>query len=244
MRYLLALGALLLTTPASAAILTATVTGTVREGGYYAGRYPAPLNDLTGQSFTAVYTINDAIPGILVNDYDDGSVRNTGVDGGTVFGRPSPVSAVLTLAGFTINFAGKDRGYYYVYRDLANSHNDGIGLSTSSYVPRTDGQSSGILDITVYSAPQGTTSGDYRVPFSYAFQPGDSATGQINFETYTVDEAGAEQSYLYFTALFDPATISVVNASAAPEPASWAMMIGGFGLAGAAVRRRARIAYA
>ncbi len=30
------------------------------------------------------------------------------------------------------------------------------------------------------------------------------------------------------------------NASAVPEPASWALMIGGFGLAGAALRRRAR----
>lgn len=33
-------------------------------------------------------------------------------------------------------------------------------------------------------------------------------------------------------------TISLDTAGAVPEPASWAMMIGGFGLAGAAMRRR------
>jgi len=32
--------------------------------------------------------------------------------------------------------------------------------------------------------------------------------------------------------------------SAAPEPASWAMMLGGFGLVGAAMRRRTRVAFA
>lgn len=35
-----------------------------------------------------------------------------------------------------------------------------------------------------------------------------------------------------------------LNAGAVPEPATWAMMIGGFGLAGAAMRRRAKVAFA
>lgn len=34
------------------------------------------------------------------------------------------------------------------------------------------------------------------------------------------------------------------QSAAVPEPASWAMMIAGFGLAGAALRRRVRVAYA
>lgn len=47
----------------------------------------------------------------------------------------------------------------------------------------------------------------------------------------------------------DPLGLSYDNFSfqvsnAVPEPATWAMMIGGFGLVGAAMRRRQRVAYA
>ncbi|MGZ6020926.1 MAG: PEPxxWA-CTERM sorting domain-containing protein, partial [Phenylobacterium sp.] len=38
--------------------------------------------------------------------------------------------------------------------------------------------------------------------------------------------------------------ISVNGGGAVPEPASWALMIGGFGLAGAALRRRRQVALA
>lgn len=47
---------------------------------------------------------------------------------------------------------------------------------------------------------------------------------------------------------FDPDAVGFINfvapQSAVPEPASWAMMIGGFAIAGAAMRRRTRIAFA
>jgi len=39
-------------------------------------------------------------------------------------------------------------------------------------------------------------------------------------------------------------TFTLTQAAAVPEPATWAMMIGGFGLTGAAMRRRRRIATA
>jgi len=44
--------------------------------------------------------------------------------------------------------------------------------------------------------------------------------------------------------LFDNALAFTGSASAAPEPAAWALMIAGFGLAGAALRRRAKLATA
>jgi hypothetical protein len=40
------------------------------------------------------------------------------------------------------------------------------------------------------------------------------------------------------------ANTTITATTAVPEPATWAMMIGGFGLAGAAMRRRPRLAHA
>jgi hypothetical protein len=43
----------------------------------------------------------------------------------------------------------------------------------------------------------------------------------------------------YDSAAPDAAVIAAPDAAAVPEPATWAMMLGGFALVGAAVRRRA-----
>ena len=44
--------------------------------------------------------------------------------------------------------------------------------------------------------------------------------------------------------IFNGTVNGMLNAPAIPEPASWAMMIAGFGLAGAAARRRVQVAFA
>ncbi|HEX8413680.1 MAG TPA: PEPxxWA-CTERM sorting domain-containing protein [Sphingomicrobium sp.] len=45
-----------------------------------------------------------------------------------------------------------------------------------------------------------------------------------------------------FSTFFVNATSSAVVASAVPEPASWAMMIGGFGIVGGSLRRKRKVA--
>lgn len=42
---------------------------------------------------------------------------------------------------------------------------------------------------------------------------------------------------------FAPVTVNVFRSAAVPEPSTWALLIGGFGLAGAALRRRRQVAY-
>ena len=80
-----------------------------------------------------------------------------------------------------------------------------------------------------------TTSGQLA-SFAALFPP---ANGQISFDSFTND--------FTITDLVAPANLqfstfyySLVSGSVAavPEPATWAMMIAGFGLAGAAMRRR------
>jgi hypothetical protein len=72
---------------------------------------------------------------------------------------------------------------------------------------------------------------------SDSFVPG--LTWTLNSGTITINWAGTG-SPNDFTAVFD------VGVNAVPEPASWALMIGGFGLVGAAMRRRtsAKVAFA
>lgn len=81
-----------------------------------------------------------------------------------------------------------------------------------------------------------------------------STTTAMNWQTYTVDftalsgtstlffnnTAGGPNGGMYLDniAIYDP---SEVVSGAVPEPATWALMISGFGLAGATLRRRARV---
>ncbi len=78
---------------------------------------------------------------------------------------------------------------------------------------------------------------------------GDISAQDMQFEGVTMDEKG----YIYFTTengggdinhpqMFVIAPKSVPGA--VPEPATWAMMIGGFAIAGASLRRRAAVAKA
>jgi hypothetical protein len=97
--------------------------------------------------------------------------------------------------------------------------------------------------ITHVASPQGTswtttflspTSVRFDAPVGDRLDPGDTfslligLTRPVNPQTFS------------FTGTWSDG----LSASAVPEPASWALMIGGFGLAGAALRRRNRMASA
>ena len=105
---------------------------------------------------------------------------------------------------------------------------------------------------------------DYRLKFDYYFQYtergiADLLTVQWNgFGVFHTDNdadeghwrhfetvvTGTGSDTLKFVATNDPGFIYVdsISLSAAPEPASWAMMVGGFGLVGGAMRARRKTA--
>ena len=66
--------------------------------------------------------------------------------------------------------------------------------------------------------------------YSLTFNAQQGGALKLNFSTTSADNVGP---------LVDNA---LVTGSATPEPAAWALMIGGFGLAGAALRRRRAVA--
>jgi len=115
------------------------------------------------------------------------------------------------------------------------------------------------LTITITQSPYAELLGDYTFDAGTSFQPQHdhySATGGVvtlidlfyqdatfnkqlflgtdPFDTYYPENYNGAQ----YTYSFSAPTFSAATAAPTPEPATWALMVGGFGLAGAAMRRK------
>lgn len=91
------------------------------------------------------------------------------------------------------------------------------------------------LQMDVGSASNFYGSVDPLHPFSYTLQAAD----------YDNDFTAGDLEWGSASIGLRDRMVSETVSGAVPEPASWAMMVGGFGLAGAAMRRRkARVAFA
>lgn len=97
------------------------------------------------------------------------------------------------------------------------------------------------LDFTAASLTDGTTTKDFTIPGAAADEtisiPTMALAGgnYILSVSYDVTKASAHNSATYDGGLH-------LASAAVPEPASWAMFIGGFGLIGAGARRTRRVA--
>ncbi|MFW2828860.1 PEPxxWA-CTERM sorting domain-containing protein [Sphingomonas sp. ID0503] len=96
----------------------------------------------------------------------------------------------------------------------------------------------------VFYDTDGATLGSFTVPnspVSAYYTP----TGYNNFSITSTNGIGGFDILGYAQGNVIVDNLNAVTATAAvPEPASWAMMIAGFGLVGGAMRRRTRVAYA
>jgi hypothetical protein len=86
---------------------------------------------------------------------------------------------------------------------------------------------------------------DYNLPFTYTFGPDDQfllAGGRYEIDAFTPQALPALMTFD-----LSPETLTVTSDKVfggVPEPASWALMIAGFGAVGAALRRRRTLALA
>ena len=130
-------------------------------------------------------------------------------------------------------------GNYFAY--LGNVGSDGL---ISQSFSDTAGQA---LTVSFYQGSDGATPNDFSAYFDGALLTSqvDAPDQRPNYTLYTFAVTGTGSDTLLVAERNDPAYDALDNVSvtaAVPEPAAWAMMLVGFGVAGAAVRRRKALA--
>ncbi|MFD1612790.1 PEPxxWA-CTERM sorting domain-containing protein [Sphingomonas tabacisoli] len=135
----------------------------------------------------------------------------------------------------------------YVANSISVGSNASVTASvenTSNNVILTPGQTDdpNIPNLVfTYTGPAFQTSGGPFASIDFSGLSARSTLGGTKLDAFftltTKNNPAAEAG----TAAFQIGTVRVPTAAAVPEPATWAMMLGGFGLLGAASRRRTRM---
>ncbi|MEI6486052.1 MAG: PEPxxWA-CTERM sorting domain-containing protein [Sphingomonadales bacterium] len=214
---------------AHAAVGTATFTGTLASLNDTAGLFPGAQ---VGSSFTAVWVLDTELgvhrvaPGLVHVIYGGSQYQpghsaydpaNVGPEGYT-----TPVlSAALTINGVTVNFLGDTYGngqsYFGSIAFVANSDHKVAPFSDNSYTQLLnffDNGRSDLLTSFTVTNPVGT------------------------YGSFDISRPGTE-SHGIFNTMSMSWQVPPIGGTV-PEPASWAMMLCGFGLTGAALRRQRR----
>lgn len=251
--------------PASAAVHF-TLTGVVTSGtdnGYTFPGFEAPfgsaphsINPGTGEAFgtpmgkafTLTLTMDTSLG--LREDYPNSRVYYG-------FNADSPGKAVFTLNGISYELGSASDTTAFSGLEKTNAPlQDGLGGSflSTRLRPAMNGtftEFEGSLSFGV-SLPSNTFSTmDFEEPFSLSGAPlGEFGRLQITLrntegfsDRYVIGPARVADLRLRFDS-FSATVDPVSQPGGVPEPSSWAIMILGFGLVGAAVRRRARAAIA
>jgi hypothetical protein len=217
--------------PASAAIVTATYVGTVAYG-YDVLNTFRPLGTLVGLPYKLEF-IFDSRLGTL--SLEPGAVRITG---GTDFGTISPlISAIATIGGVSISVDGGKFSNNFV--EIPPQRNMFFNSVLDS--ARFSNYEQKIQIVGFARNPLANLPLSLDTPFIYNYSQGDRNGG--NFRLQHIYEPG-QSPYIFEPETYAQFNLSqlVVNISGVPEIGTWAMMLAGFGLAGAAARRQRLLA--
>jgi hypothetical protein len=216
-------------TSAQAALVDLTWSGTAT-GNDGLGLFGAPAF-LTGVAYTATYRFDTTV-GFSQNNTD-------GVDqvvGGSFFDPDQPIpliSASITINGVTVDANGDYYSLYFRQSGEGSSQLTNLAQRENPGNPQPYG---GELFQRVFRLGN-----FYGRPLDQAgvfdFDASDNPGGHFNF--FNVDAMGnLSGPNTDLSIIPDHLVIALAPSVAVPEPATWAIMICGFGLAGAALRRR------
>lgn len=195
--------------------------------------FDADTADLAGMDYVAVYRFDTDL-GVFAD-----MVEGENVVGGTNAPMPavSPlVSASLTINGVTVAFRGENLGILGTRR---NKFFAGM-QTTARWVDNPEWGDRLTLEHSVsWATPLFDISKGLQQSFSYTFGPNDSLYGSFSIQDvdgccYSRGLGGGLQARKV-------TYVTTPSPTAVPEPGAWALMIAGFGLAGARLRRRGRL---
>ena len=220
---------LALAQPAAATLYNATYTGTLTGSNANSydgtGIFGAPTTGLSGLPVKVVYTIDDALPGaVLFSGVFGGSIYGSYVAGGTQYNTPAlPVSATVTINGVTRAIVGSSQSIAQVQNNTY----------TNGFLHYVTGDA-GYVRLFVNTYPdQPYPTGDFRAPLSYDLPTYDQYDSGGGFSIYRNDATLYE--FAYGQVMIRHVEIGLAP-TGVPEPASWALMIAGVAMAGAALR--------
>lgn len=233
--------AALAVTPAAAAVVTYTFTGLADGYGGAGEKFGFAGQAFTDQAFTLTFRRDDATPGAVFSSSP--SYSSITSSPGAV-----PVTATLLFNGWTIDFGfgagtsgqtqkdGASEGFQLYSNDSAITQwapgvNRFVGHTVNI---RASGSGSNYLSSSDYHGlpalnPATTPLWVWSGVAEFSEVTYDSATGKVL--------TSKDNGKIYFRP-------QAMTTSAVPEPGSWALMIVGFGGAGAVLRRRRRYALA
>jgi hypothetical protein len=215
--------------PASAVVMIATFTGQVSDGADATNFFGLGAT-LDNASFTATFRYDTAlglaetIPGVR-------DARSGGPD----LGAPSPIlSATLRINGVTDVLPTSLNGRANVF--IGPDTWEQTFLYTDAFYMNGALQAYGAMRLFVLSAPTPTLLTTPYVGGNMTFNSGPDTINEVTRFQYD----GASDLYsLNYSALLAPDLVTLAPAPV-PEPGVWALLIGGFGGMGAALRRRRR----
>lgn len=211
--------------PATAAQSLATFYGKISSGFDRTGVFGASDTSLDGAYATFTFLFDDGTPGA----YFSVSPTASQLSGGSLYGIPSPGSAVVTVNGVAVPIAGS-------YQSYAARHNGGydeIDYFAQDYAGTPSGESNWVHGKISSSLNDFISTTDFNGILAYDVVPGTDFLADFQFYNPGVGFVGSVQAY-------GKMAVSRVTVQslipAVPEPATWLMMIVGFALIGSALR--------
>lgn len=212
--------------PASAVVTKTTYSGILFDGSDDSGLFGGPTS-LAGQTAYLSFFFDDATPGATRTT----TATSDTLDGGAA---ATPGYATIRINGVTLRldptYAFATQGSNAAFDEIRHS------VQRSDYDPDTGNYYNIEVLAKIYQSDPRFIPHPVNVNSAFDYVPvpiDDPSAYYAYFETNRSDDGGATN--IFANGSFIPTRITV---SAVPEPATWAMMIVGFGMAGAFLRRR------